>query len=93
MKLFTQYLRINLVVTLFIFVLASMAFYFLLWYVSIHQVDEDLKIEQREIQSYVNKYNRSPEPANVKDQNVSIEISGIAKPYRKFSTIPSPNKS
>ena len=35
MKLFTRYFRINLVATLFIFLLASMAFYFLLWYVMI----------------------------------------------------------
>ncbi|HTB25866.1 MAG TPA: hypothetical protein VK711_10860, partial [Puia sp.] len=93
MKLFTRYLRINLMVTLLIFVLASLAFYFLLWYVTIHQVDEDLKIEQREIQFYVKKFNRPPEPLNVKDQSVSFEVSSITKAYRKFSTIPSPNKS
>jgi len=92
MKLFTQYLRVNLVVTLLIFVLASLAFYLLLWYVTIRQVDEDLKIEQREIQSYVKKYNRPPEPLNVKDQTVSFEISAITTAYRKFSTVPSPDK-
>ena len=92
MKLFTQYLRINLIATLFIFVLASLAFYFLLWYVTIRQVDEDLKIEQREIQSYISKYNRPPEPVNVKDQHVSFEVSGITKAYRKYSTVPSPDK-
>jgi signal transduction histidine kinase len=93
MKLFTQYLRFNLMVTLLIFVLASLAFYFLLWYVTIRQVDEDLKIEQREIQSYIKKYNHPPEPFNVKDQSISFEVSSIAKAYRKFSTIPSPNKN
>jgi signal transduction histidine kinase len=92
MKLFTRYLRINLMATLFIFVLASLAFYFLLWFVTIRQVDEDLRIEQREIQTYVIKYNRPPEPINVKDQNVSYEVSTIAEPYRKFTTIPSPNR-
>lgn len=93
MKLFTQYLRINLMVTLLIFVMSSLAFYFLLRYVTIHQVDEDLKIEQREIQFYVNKFNQPPEPINVKDQSVSFEVSAITRAYRKFSTIPSPNKS
>lgn len=93
MKLFTRYLRINLMVTLLIFVLASLAFYFLLWYVTIHQVDEDLKIEQREVQLYVKKFNKPPEPINVKDQSVSFEVSAITKAYRKFRTIPSPNKS
>ncbi len=93
MKLFSQYLRVNLVVTLLIFVLASLAFYLLLWYVTIRQVDEDLKIEQREIQSYVKKYNRPPEPLNVKDQTVSFEVSTVKTAYRKFSTVPSPEKS
>jgi two-component system, OmpR family, sensor histidine kinase QseC len=93
MKLFTKYLRINLLATLLIFLLASMAFYFLLWYVTIRQVDEDLKIEQREIQTYVKKYNRPPEPINVKDQSTSFKISVIKEPYRNFSTVPSPDKA
>src|SRR5579862_1816431 len=93
MKLFSQYLRVNLVVTLLIFVLASLAFYLLLWYVTIRQVDEDLKIEQREIQSYIKKYDRPPEPINVKDQTISFEVSTVKTAYRKFSTVPSPDKS
>lgn len=93
MKLFTRYLRINLLATLVIFVLASIAFYFLLWYVTIGQVDEDLKIEKREIESYVNKYHRPPEPINVKDQNMSFETSNESQLTRKFSTIQSPSKT
>ena len=58
MKLFTRYFRINLLATLTIFLLASVAYYFLLWYVMIYQVDEDLKIEQREIENYVNRYQK-----------------------------------
>jgi signal transduction histidine kinase len=92
MKLFTRYFRINLLATIIIFVLASIAFYFLLWYVSIRQVDEDLRIEQREIESYVAKYNHLPEPVSVKDQKVTFEISDIQKPFRKFTTIPSPDQ-
>ena len=79
MKLFTRYFRINLLATIMIFVLASIAFYFLLWYVSLRQVDEDLRIEQREIESYVSRYNRLPEPVSVKDQKVSFENSSIQK--------------
>jgi two-component system, OmpR family, sensor histidine kinase QseC len=93
MKLFTRYLRINLFATLVIFLLASIAFYFLLWYVTIGQVDEDLKIEQREISSYVNKYHRPPEPINVKDQNMSFDTSHENRLTRKFSTIQSPSKT
>jgi len=91
MNLFTRYFRINLLATIIIFILASLAFYFLLWYVSIAQMDEDLKIEQREIETYVQKYNHPPEPITVKDQNISFAVSGIRNKYRKFSTIESPN--
>ncbi len=91
MKLFTRYFRINLLATVLIFVLASVAFYSLLWYVSIRQVDEDLRIEQREIETYVSKYGRAPEPVNVKDQTISNEISPVHETLRRFSTVRSPN--
>ncbi len=91
MNLFTRYFRINLLATVIIFILASLAFYFLLWYVSIAQMDEDLKIEQREIETYVQKYNHPPEPISVKDQNTSFAVSDIRNNYRKFNTIESPN--
>ncbi len=87
MKLFTRYSRINLLATLAIFVLASIAFYFLLWFVMISQVDEDLKIEQREIETYVSKYGKPPEPINVKDQHVSSEPTSIKESVRHFSTV------
>src|SRR5450631_3365254 len=89
MKLFTRYFRINLVATLLIFLLASIAFYFLLWYVMIAQVDEDLKIEQREIETYLNKYLRLPDPVTVKDQRISYERTDIRELQRSFRTIPS----
>jgi signal transduction histidine kinase len=92
MKLFTRYFRANLIATLIIFLLASTAFYFLLWFVMIRQVDEDLKIEQREIETYILKYNKLPEPISVKDQRISYEPSPAATTYRAFITIPSPNK-
>ena len=91
MNLFTRYFRIHLIATLIIFVLASFAFYILLWYVSIRQVDDDLRIEQREIESYVAKYHRPPEPVSVKDQNISYEVSEVRRSFRKFSTVKSPN--
>ncbi len=89
MKLFTRYFRINLLATMLIFLLASIAFYFLLWYVMIGQVDDDLKIEQREIETYVSKYHRAPEPIIVKDQRTSFESTNITSRTRYFSTLKS----
>ena len=68
MKLLTKYSRINLLSSVVIFLLASFAFYILLRFVLIDQVDEDLKIEEHEIEMYVEKFNRLPEPMPVKDQ-------------------------
>jgi signal transduction histidine kinase len=92
MKLFTRYFRINLLATLLIFLLASIAFYFLLWYVMIRQVDEDLKIEQREIESYISKYQRPPEPITVKDQRISYEPTEHREKIQHFNTIQSPDE-
>ena len=93
MKLFTRYFRINLLATLAIFLLASIAYYFLLWYVMLYQVDEDLKIEQREIENYVSRYNRAPEAVSVKDQQMSNEPAAVKERVHSFQTIHSPDAS
>ena len=54
MKLFTRYNRINLLTTIVIFLLSAAAFYFAIRYILINQVDNDLRIEEREIETYVN---------------------------------------
>ena len=87
MKLFTRYNRINLLSTVIIFLLASGAFYFLLKYVLISQVDEDLKIEQHEIEIYSGKYTKLPEALPVKDQKISFVPINSAKSKRTFSTV------
>lgn len=92
MKLFTRYFRINLVATLVIFLLASIAFYFLLWWVMIAQVDEDLKIEQREIETYVGRYRHPPEPISVKDQRISFAPTDIKMRMHDFHTVRSQHK-
>lgn len=70
MKLFSRYNRINLLSTLLIFVLAGVSYYFILRYVLVSQIDDDLKIEQKEIQAYVLRYKRLPDEVQVKDQIV-----------------------
>lgn len=88
MKLLTKYNRINLIPTVVIFLLACTAFSLLLRYVLINQVDEDLTIEQNEITSYVEKYNRLPEIIKVWDQQIiytPVEKK-ITNTDRKFHT-------
>ena len=87
MKLLTKYSRINLLSSVVIFLLASIAFYILLRFVLIDQVDEDLKIEEHEIEMYVEKFDRLPEPMPVKDQVIYyLPVSKHTK-ERTFSNI------
>jgi len=86
MKLFSKYNRINLIATIIIFLLASATFYIVIRYILIDQVDEDLKIEQREIQTYVKKHDLLPESVPVKDQKISYEPATDLLQKRKFKT-------
>ena len=87
MKLLTKYSRINLLSSVVIFLLASIAFYILLRFVLIDQVDEDLKIEEHEIEMYVEKFGRLPEAMPVKDQVIYyLPVSKHTK-ERTFSNI------
>lgn len=87
MKLFTRYSRINLVTTITIFIAASVAFYFTLNYVLLNLVDEDLKIEWREIRSYVEKFSRLPEAVTVHDQIISYTPTASTDDKKYFSTV------
>lgn len=86
MKLFTRYNRINVVATILIFLAASTAFYFTLNFVLLNQIDEDLRIEEREIAAYVKQYNRLPENMKVKDQIISYVTMPPPVPKRKVTT-------
>lgn len=70
MKLFTKYSRINVLATVVIFLIACTAFYFTLHFVLVNQIDQDLKIEEREIESYVQEHHQLPETIPVKDQMI-----------------------
>jgi signal transduction histidine kinase len=87
MKLFTKYSRINVLATIAIFLIASATYYFTLHYILINQIDEDLKIEEREIITYTKEHNHLPENISVKDQMINYLAvnSNFAKRY--FTTI------
>jgi signal transduction histidine kinase len=87
MKLLTTYSRVNLLSSVIIFLLASIAFYILLRFVLIDQVDEDLKIEEHEIEMYVEKFGRLPEPMPVKDQVIYYQAVSKHSKERTFSNI------
>jgi signal transduction histidine kinase len=73
--------------TIIIFLFASIAFYLALRYILLKQVDEDLRIEQREIETYVKEHGVLPEPIPVKDQKISYSFSNGVSSRRKYSTV------
>ena len=87
MKLFTKYTRVNLLATIIIFLLSVVAFYFAIRFIVIDQVDNDLRIEEREIETYVKEHNALPEPIPVKDQKISYSLTGDQSHKRRFTTI------
>ena len=93
MKLFTKYNRINLLATIIIFLFSSVAFYIALRFILLDQVDGDLKIEQREIETYVKEHNTLPESISVKDQKITYAFSDELLEKRKFKTIDGFNRA
>src|SRR3954467_4327693 len=85
MKLFTKYNRINLLSTIIIFLLGSIAFTFLLRYVIIRQIDEDLNIEKNEIITSISHYHHLPAIIEVHDQYTTYKA--IASPQQPISRI------
>lgn len=87
MKLLHKYSRINIITSVIIFLLASVAFYFSLHYVLITQVDEDLKTEQHEIETYASRNGTLPEIIQLKDVVTTYEPSEALFPGRKLRSL------
>ena len=84
MKLFAKYNRINLLSVVIIFLIPSIAFSFLIRYVVINGIDEDLRIEKNEVLSYVRTYGTMPAIVEVHDQNTryrEVEKPPVEKQY------------
>ncbi|WP_121354341.1 sensor histidine kinase [Flavisolibacter nicotianae] len=86
MKLFTRYSLVNLAANIAIFVVASIAFYFSIRYVLVHQIDEDLQIEQDEIAAFVKEHNRLPESFSVSDQIITFAPAQVPV-HRHIATV------
>jgi len=93
MKLFTKYNRINITATIIIFLAGSVAFYFVLDYVLIRQLDASLRSEKQEITEYIQLHQQLPEIQNTKEQ--WIQITKASQPISNSITkiIPAYNKS
>ena len=68
MKLLSKYNRINIAVTIGVFLLGSIFFFFVLRYILLNQLDETLMSERQEITNYVAAHNELPEIVNTTQQ-------------------------
>lgn len=72
MKLQARYNRTTIATTLLVLLTAAIGYYFLIHYVLIKQLDEDLKIEEVEIHDHISKFDMLPEATDYKDQRISF---------------------
>jgi len=78
LKLLSKYNRINIAVTITVFLLGSIFFFFVLRYILNNQLDETLLSERQELTNYVDAHDTLPEIANTKEQWIYYEI--VSKP-------------
>ncbi|MEO5944862.1 MAG: HAMP domain-containing sensor histidine kinase [Ferruginibacter sp.] len=87
MKLLYKYSRINLVASVIIFLLASVAFYFLLHFIFIKQLDDDLHVELNEVATYISRNNALPEIIPSEDEITSYQFSSVYSQKQYLRTL------
>lgn len=85
MKLLSKYNRINILITIGVVLVSSIAYYFILYFLLIHQLNHDLEIEEQEIRDYVVENSALPEASTYRDQQISFDTLANVPP-RNFST-------
>ena len=85
MKLLSKYNRINIAVTIGVFLLGSVFFFFVLRYILLNQLDETLMSERQEIVNYIAAHDELPEIVNTTQQWSYYEPTSqpVAKSYFK----------
>lgn len=87
MRLLAKYNRINRLSVIPIFILSGVAFFFALHYTLLRQMDEDLRIEQREIVSYAKLHHQLFTPVPVKDMSISFQKTNDPLKKEKYKTV------
>src|SRR5258705_1569977 len=80
MKLQAQYNKISIASTILVLLIAGAGYYFLLQYVLKDQLDEALRVEQVEIQDFIQTNHSLPPATTYKDQRIEFKKSDKALP-------------
>lgn len=86
MKLIARYNQVYIPVIIVTLLISSVAYYFILHYALIYQLDKDLRIEQQEIIQHIRETGKLPEASNYKDQLVEFHPTGLTTFKDVFST-------
>jgi signal transduction histidine kinase len=92
MKLLSRYNRVNIIVTIIVLLISGVFYYFFIKAALIHQLDKNLKVEEKEITDYIRENNLLPEPSDSKDEQELYTPLNDEKITRKFSSIELYNK-
>ena len=86
MKLQAQYNKISIASTILVLLISGAGYYFLLQYVLKDQLDETLRVEQVEIQDFIQTNHSLPPATTYKDQRIEFKRSDKALP-QSFRTL------
>jgi signal transduction histidine kinase len=86
MKLQSKYNRATITTAIFVLMLGSISYYFILRYVLIREVDDSLRVEEQEILDHVNAHNSLPEETNYRDQQIHFKPATTIENRRFVST-------
>ncbi|GAC1388203.1 MAG: hypothetical protein NVSMB45_18000 [Ginsengibacter sp.] len=88
MKLVSRYNKVNILTTIFILLLSSLTYYYILRKTLIHQLDKELRIEEKEVRNFVKEYQKMPEPTNLKDEKQEFlpVADSISTKFHSFET-------
>ena len=75
MKLLAKYNRVNLIATIIILLLSSVCYYFIVRYILIYQLDQDLKVEEQEVRDFIRINHKLPHSTSYKDQQVKFDLA------------------
>ena len=61
MKLLSRYNRVNVIATIIVLLISAVFYYFFIKAALVHQLDKNLKVEEKEITGYIRENNLLPE--------------------------------
>ena len=75
MKLLTRYNRANYITAIIILIASSVSYYFIIRTILLKQLDKDLKVEEQEINEYVNEKQSLPNATAYHGQEIKFEVA------------------